>query len=66
MKTQEKGIVASTYSVGVLYHIFVFGFSQDLQLKTWHCSSTFLFCLKMVLLGDWGEKFKYQLYGQND
>ena len=41
-----KGIVVLTLSVGCYYYIYTLRFSQDLQYKTWHCSSTLHFITK--------------------
>lgn len=63
---QVVSVVAFTHSVGVLYHIFMHWVFLGPSVKDVALQFHVSFLFKNVLLGDWGEKFKYQLYGQND
>ena len=48
--------------VGCYFHICLRGFSQDLHLKTWHCSSTLLLCF---ILRSWATE-RHVLFYETD
>ena len=51
--SQEKRNGSHAYSVGCYYHIDLYGFSYDLQERTWHCSSTLL---RLIIIVFWSWK----------